>query len=669
MKLKHTLCAISLVAVSSAFALPARADGNVSSEVLVRVQPGVDIQAYAADHGTAVLDSLPDLNIYDLRAPTGGEDTYATQLAADPRTLWAETEDKLPETELRGKQYHFAFDKGPDAGGYVNQGAYSQVNVGAASSYTTGSGTIVAVLDTGATFTHPALQGVYLPGYNVLNPTSPPDDVADGTTNAAVGHGTMIAGIVARIAPDARILPVRVMNGDGTATMMQVAKGLHYAVKAGARVVVMSFGSSRLSEAMKNVIDEAKAAEVVMVGAAGNDGTNQIQYPALRSGVMAVASVEADDVKSDYSNYGPDISVVAPGTGIRSTYADGGYASWSGTSFSVPFVAAEAALVLSEHPALTASAVAGVIQATAHSVTAANPSLQGQLGAGIIDIAAAAAITRPHVLWTRSDGAVSLWSILSPGAFVFKDFGPYPDWTAAAMAVGTADGLTRILWRHTSGKISLWTVNPSGSFTFQDYGPFDGWSPQQLAVGPDNKPRILWISNGGAASLWTIDAPGSFRYDDYPVPPGASAAGLTIGPDNQPRILWSTPGGGATLWTISAPGTAVKQSYGPYASWTVTGIAVGGDNLARIMWVRTDGKLSLWTFGTNGVFTPDDYGPYPGWTPAVLAVGQNNLPRILWRDSRGAASLWTITSPGTFTYEDYGPYPGWMPAAVTAGIE
>ena len=199
----------------------------------------------------------------------------------------------------------------------------------------------------------------------------------------------MLAGIIARIAPSAMILPVRVMNGDGVGTMMNVAKGLHYAVKAGARVVTMSFGSSKLTAAMKDVIDEANNAKVIMVAAAGNDGTNQMQYPALRSGVIAVTSVESNNSKSVYADYGPAIAIVAPGSGIRSTYVDGGYATWSGTSFSVPFVAAEAVMIVSRCPQLPPNSVTDAIRRTARSVDTYNPLYKGQLGKGMIDIEAA----------------------------------------------------------------------------------------------------------------------------------------------------------------------------------------------------------------------------------------------------------------------------------------
>jgi subtilisin family serine protease len=99
--------------------------------------------------------------------------------------------------------------------------------------------------------------------------------------------------------------------------------------------------------------------------------------------------VEADNTKSPYSNYGSFIDVMAPGTGIRSTFWDGGYASWSGTSFAAPFVAAEAALILSNRPSLTSDVVVSTIRGTAHRLNRMNPTYRGQLGRGIIDIEAA----------------------------------------------------------------------------------------------------------------------------------------------------------------------------------------------------------------------------------------------------------------------------------------
>jgi subtilisin family serine protease len=160
-------------------------------------------------------------------------------------------------------------------------------------------------------------------------------------------------------------------------------------VTHGARIITMSFGAPPTSGALNDALDEAASAGIVLVAAAGNDNSNQPPIPATRHGTIAVGAVEANNCKSSYSNYGSFVRVVAPGTGIRSTFWDGGYATWSGTSFAAPFVAAEAALMLSHQPALLAEDAVSIIRKTARSVDGQNPAYHGQLGNGIIDIESA----------------------------------------------------------------------------------------------------------------------------------------------------------------------------------------------------------------------------------------------------------------------------------------
>jgi subtilisin family serine protease len=291
--------------------------------------------------------------------------------------------------EVDGQSYHFAFDAGPNPGSYTDPNVYQQVDLGNAASPTGGAGVVVAVLDTGATFNHPALVGHYLPGYNAIQPWLPPAEVPDGLVNNAMGHGTMIAGLIAYLAPGAQILPVRVLNGDGIGTLANVIAGIQYATSHGAQVINMSFGTLQPSQALADAIAQAQSAGALVVASAGNDGANILQYPAACDQVLAVTSVNSDDTLSPFSNYGDAISLVAPGNGIRSTYWTGGYASWSGTSFAAPFVAAEAALVISTHPRIKFHPLTNLLCHTAVSVDALNPDYESMLGAGIIDIQAA----------------------------------------------------------------------------------------------------------------------------------------------------------------------------------------------------------------------------------------------------------------------------------------
>ena len=396
--------AIALVLLTT-FSMRARADGNAAGHVLVRVAAGVDIRALANSYKTNAQDQVAGTDLYSVTTPRGTTDAqFAATLSKDKRVLYAEPDQLIVSPEVGGSPFHLAFDFTPQPKTYANSASYTQVNVGqtdalkqinGSQALATGAGIIIAVLDTGATFTHPDLQGHYLAGYNAIAPDALPWDVADGGTNAEVGHGTMVAGLIARLAPQAVIQPIRVLNGDGTGTLLNLVKGIHYANTHGARIINMSFGCSVKSGALNDALDEAEAAGIVLVAAAGNNNSNQALAPTVSRGTIAVAALEADNTKSPYSNYGSYVRVSAPGSNIRSTYVDGGYATWSGTSFAAPFVSAQAALILSVAPSLLAGQVQDTIRATAHSVDNQNKSYKGQLGKGIIDIEAAVKAARP----------------------------------------------------------------------------------------------------------------------------------------------------------------------------------------------------------------------------------------------------------------------------------
>jgi subtilisin family serine protease len=375
-----------------------RAQGVAPGHVLVRIQPGVEIQKLAQDYHASVVEQVPGTLLYSLALPGGTTEAgFAATLNADARVVYSQPDLLITSPEVYGEPFHFAFDLSTKPTIYANSVAYTQVHLGALDALAqtnangvlaSGTGIVVAVLDTGAAFSHPALIGHFLPGYNAIYPGLPPDDEPDGATNNETGHGTMVAGIIARLAPQAQIMPVRVLNGDGAGTMLNLVKGIHYAIAHGARIINMSFSCSVSSGALNDALDSAELTGVVLIASAGNDNARVPRAPAVGRGTLAVAAVEADNTKSPYSNYGSFIDVVAPGSGIRSTFWDGGYATWSGTSFAAPFVAAEAALILSNQPGLTSDEAVSAIGKTAHSLDRNNPAYKGQLGRGIIDIEA-----------------------------------------------------------------------------------------------------------------------------------------------------------------------------------------------------------------------------------------------------------------------------------------
>ncbi|MGC4047185.1 MAG: S8 family serine peptidase [Armatimonas sp.] len=127
---------------------------------------------------------------------------------------------------------------------------------------------------------------------------------------------------------------------------------MQWAIDHGATVINLSLGTDQSSRFLKQAIDAARNRGVIVVAAAGNDGSNRVDFPARESSVVCTTAINADNTRASFANYGSPVDLVAPGTGIRSTFGAKGYASWSGTSFAVPFVAGAAALVRAANPGL-----------------------------------------------------------------------------------------------------------------------------------------------------------------------------------------------------------------------------------------------------------------------------------------------------------------------------
>jgi subtilisin family serine protease len=272
-----------------------------------------------------------------------------------------------------------------------------------AGSNLTGSGIVVAVIDTGVDLSHPALSGVLLPGFNFINGTANASEIVDldpamaaaltqsttsildgqnlvimnpstaailsqSTTSildgppGAFGHGTMTAGLVHLIAPGARIMPLKAFAGDGSSDLFNILRAIYYAADHGANVISMSFEISQSSPSLQAAIQYALSRNVVLVAASGNDGRQTLVYPAAYNSVIGVGSTDNSDVKSSFTNFGTNaIFVAAPGEGVVTTYPGGNYAAGWGTSFSAPMVAGEAALVLQARPTYKPGDVANAI--------------------------------------------------------------------------------------------------------------------------------------------------------------------------------------------------------------------------------------------------------------------------------------------------------------------
>ncbi|WP_344649779.1 S8 family serine peptidase, partial [Cryptosporangium japonicum] len=239
----------------------------------------------------------------------------------------------------------------------------------------TGTGVTVAVVDTGVQRNHPDLAGTVLAGVDLVGdvPTS-----TDGS-NDENGHGTHVAGIVgaiannqkgvAGLAPGVKILPVRVLDGDGAGYDSDIAQGIVKAVDRGVAVVNLSVGGTEAG-ATASAVKYALSKNVVVVAAAGNerqDG-NAISYPAADAGVIGVAATDSTNTDAPFSNTGSYVDLAAPGVGIWSTFKGSTYKQLSGTSMATPYVSAAAALAKSVSPGLTPATMTTLLQSTATDI-------------------------------------------------------------------------------------------------------------------------------------------------------------------------------------------------------------------------------------------------------------------------------------------------------------
>ncbi len=274
-----------------------------------------------------------------------------------------------------------------------------------------------------------------------------------------------------------------------------------------------------------------------------------------------------------------------------------------------------------------------------------------------------------HLLWNKTDGTASLWTVNPDGTYTSVAYGPFSGWTARATAAAP-DGTNWLLWTNTNGTASLWHVTAltATGYTSTQYGPYAGYSAVSLSVGSDGSPHLLWDKTDGTALLWTVNtANGSFTYTSYGPYAGWTANKVASGA-TVTDLMWTNVNGTAAGWRINnADGTYALHAFGPYPGYTATALSVGSDDGAHLLWDKTDGTALLWSADFNsGAFTYTPYGPFSGYSARAIATGPDNVTHILWNATNGTASLWAVTASG-YTYKSYGPFSGWTANALSAG--
>ncbi|MPZ26746.1 MAG: S8 family serine peptidase [Micromonosporaceae bacterium] len=411
----HTLQADGQTLVVPSDALPYLAAGILDDRLF-------DVPTLVAD-GYAARETLPLIVRYEDRPAAGALTAAAQPLASIGGAALAPERDQLAElwTQLAGGPVAAAAGAEPAlAGGVAEIWLDAPVTatldrsvgqVGAPDAWAAGSdgtGTTVAVLDTGIDGTHPDLAGKVRAAANFS--TSP-------TTEDRFGHGTHVAGIVAStgaasggaragVAPGAELLNGKVLNDSGQGFTSDIIEGMEWAASQGADVVNMSLGGGAtdgtdpLSQAVDRITAESGTLFVISAGNSG--GEYSVGSPGAATAALTVGAVDRDESLAPFSSRGPRLSddaikpeITAPGVGIVSARAAGvdlgrpvdeHYLSASGTSMSAPHVAGAAALLAQAHPEWDGPAVKDALVSTA----APNPELSlYEQGAGRLDAARA----------------------------------------------------------------------------------------------------------------------------------------------------------------------------------------------------------------------------------------------------------------------------------------
>jgi subtilisin family serine protease len=399
-----------------------------SSQVIVHLEHDKQIKDVAKDMGGRVLDEIPRLHLYLVEVPQKLPPTaqFLGVHRWEPNNVVTRKLNAVAGLIVSAS----SGTSSVASNWYYSQPSFNMIGRPAAELLSTGKGVVIADINSGFDFRHPALVGAYTSGYDfilgapyaistaILNQSDvaflDQSDVAflDGysswmdavTANylsaslvtevsattigpqvnvAAYSHGTLCAGLIHAIAPDSMIMPLRAFDDSGNTDYFTLAKAIDFAIANKAQVINMSWNLDADSVTVSTEVNSALAAGITIVASAGNANASTPYYPAAYGGIISVAASDTSNKKASFSNYGSYVTVSAPGVNVISSFPGGYYAAVSGTSFSAPIVAAEAALMraVQRNPA--------TIGQYTVNIDALNPTYTGTLGSGVVNLSKA----------------------------------------------------------------------------------------------------------------------------------------------------------------------------------------------------------------------------------------------------------------------------------------
>jgi thermitase len=318
-----------------------------------------------------VADTIPQIGVYRLvLAPGISMDDAAAFLKALPGVRYVEP------------NYLYYAVATPNDPGYSRQWALPKIQANLAwDIWQPQSPRYIAIIDTGIDYNHSDLVNKFrrlsngqIYGYNLINnTTNANDDNGHGThcagiAAAEINNGIGVAGIagwrpgLSGYNQYVQLMPVKVLDANGSGTLTNVARGITWAADNGAHVLSMSLGGSSGAQSLSDAVNYAWTRGCLIVAAAGNGGSSSPQYPAYYTNCIAVAATDSSDTLTYFSQYGSWVDIAAPGAGIYSTYRGNSYATLDGTSMACPHVSGAAALVWSHAPSLTNQQLRSILE-------------------------------------------------------------------------------------------------------------------------------------------------------------------------------------------------------------------------------------------------------------------------------------------------------------------
>lgn len=339
-----------------------------SGQILVKPKAGLsdsEFDTVLKGQGGRSIDKIGSLDVHIISVPPQAEQSVMAALAKNPKIDFAELDEAVelsatPNDPKFSSAWHLPKIQAPIAWDSAKA-----------------DGVVIAIIDTGVDANHPDLVNQMLPGWNAVDQGFDSTDInghgtaVAGTAAAATNNATGVAGI----AWNAQILPVRISNSsDGYAYLSDIARGLDWAAKNGAKVANISYevtGSSSVNTAAK--LMRSNGGLVVVAG--GNSGID----PGLADNpnMISVSATDSADNKASWSNFGAYIDVAAPGVSILTTSRGGVYGNWSGTSFASPATAGVVALIMGANPSLTPDQVETVLKNSADKLSTTMPTYFG----------------------------------------------------------------------------------------------------------------------------------------------------------------------------------------------------------------------------------------------------------------------------------------------------